>query len=184
MSELWDSRRPVRTWTRKLRKLRSGSRYQASTGEDTADLRAVVNCRAWELEISLWLAVVTICKCSINPVYRSKPLWTSQDAIIICHHLHCSCNSADVRVDSESFARNCTDVQALIINIGTMKCVQKRRGLSRVFVSKEMLNFAAKDVMDFMGLGISAEKPTRKMKCKFSWKCINKICLDVVSHKS
>jgi hypothetical protein len=38
---------------------------------------AVVNCRVWEIPISLELIVVMICKCSINPVTNQNPgLWT------------------------------------------------------------------------------------------------------------
>jgi hypothetical protein len=51
-----------------------GIRYQATIGADTADwedlVRAVVNCK------SVWIsdyAIVTICKCSINPITESKP---------------------------------------------------------------------------------------------------------------
>jgi hypothetical protein len=48
-----------------------GSRHQ-TTGEHTADceglVRAVVNCRVRKLATALQLLVVTICKCSINPI--------------------------------------------------------------------------------------------------------------------
>jgi hypothetical protein len=41
-------------------------------GEEAADceilIRALVNCRVCELAIMLLLVVLTICKCSINPI--------------------------------------------------------------------------------------------------------------------
>jgi hypothetical protein len=54
-----------------------GIHHQATTGEDTADLlRAVVNCRVCELPIALYLPVVTICKCSINPITNPNPVYS------------------------------------------------------------------------------------------------------------
>jgi hypothetical protein len=54
------------------------------TGEDTADygalVCAVVNCRVRELAIALYLLVVTICKCSVNPITNPNP---------VCSHLSC-----------------------------------------------------------------------------------------------
>jgi hypothetical protein len=52
----------------------AGIRHQATSGEDTADwedfVRAVVNCRLYELATALQLLVVMSCvyKCSINPI--------------------------------------------------------------------------------------------------------------------
>jgi hypothetical protein len=55
-----------------------GSRYQTMTGEHTADwedlVRAAVYCRVCELAIALSLLVVTICKCSVNPITNPNPL--------------------------------------------------------------------------------------------------------------
>jgi hypothetical protein len=39
-------------------------------------IRTVVNCRACELAIPLWLVVVTICKYSINPNTNSNPVYS------------------------------------------------------------------------------------------------------------
>jgi hypothetical protein len=56
-----------------------GSRYQ-TTVENTADwediVRAVVNCRVCELAKALYLLVVTICKCSINPITNPNPVFS------------------------------------------------------------------------------------------------------------
>jgi hypothetical protein len=76
----WDRRQAVRTWSREHGSWGMygvESRYQATTGEDTADwedlVRAVMNCRVCELAIALYLLVVTICKCSISAVtYRNR----------------------------------------------------------------------------------------------------------------
>jgi hypothetical protein len=71
----WDKRQPARTWSREHGSWRIygvESRYQTTTGEDIEDwevlVRAVVNCRVCELAIELLFLVVTICKCSINPI--------------------------------------------------------------------------------------------------------------------
>jgi hypothetical protein len=57
-----------------------GNRYQATTGEDTADwedlVRAVVNCRVCEIAITLQLLVVTFRKSSINPITNSNPVYS------------------------------------------------------------------------------------------------------------
>jgi hypothetical protein len=54
--------------------------YQTTTGEDTADwedwVRAVVNCRVFELAIALYLHVVTICKCSVCPITNPNPVYS------------------------------------------------------------------------------------------------------------
>jgi hypothetical protein len=54
-----------------------GSRYRARANEDTAGwedlVRAVVNCSVCELAIALYLLVVSICKCSINPITNPNP---------------------------------------------------------------------------------------------------------------
>jgi hypothetical protein len=55
-------------------------RQHATTGENTADwkdlIRAVVHCRMCEIETALYLRVVTICKCSINPITNSNPVYS------------------------------------------------------------------------------------------------------------
>jgi hypothetical protein len=61
-----------------------GSRYQATTGEDTAEqteelVCAVVNYRVCELAIALQFFVVTIWKYSINPITNPNP---------VCSHLY------------------------------------------------------------------------------------------------
>jgi hypothetical protein len=57
-----------------------GSRYQTTIGEDTANwehlVRAVVKCWVCELTIALWSLVVTICKCSINPINNPNPVYS------------------------------------------------------------------------------------------------------------
>jgi hypothetical protein len=79
-SLLWDSRRPVRMWTRKLRKVRRWSCYQATTGEDRAGwkdiLCAVVNCRVCVLATAIHLLVVTISKCSIHTITNPNPFYS------------------------------------------------------------------------------------------------------------
>jgi hypothetical protein len=68
-----------------------GSRYRATTGEDTADsenvVPAVVSCRVRELAIALYLLVVTFSKCSVNLVTNPKPVCshTSRDSIVLSH---------------------------------------------------------------------------------------------------
>jgi hypothetical protein len=56
------------------------SRYQTTTGEHTADCedlgRAAVNCRECELAIALYLLIVTICKCSTNPITNPNPVYS------------------------------------------------------------------------------------------------------------
>jgi hypothetical protein len=56
------------------------SRYQTTTGEDTADwedlVRAVVNCRVCESAIALQLLVVTIYKWSTNPITNPNPVYS------------------------------------------------------------------------------------------------------------
>jgi hypothetical protein len=58
----------------------AGSRYQATTGEDTADWEdlvcAVLNCRMCEWAIALLLLAVPICKSSINPITNPNPLYS------------------------------------------------------------------------------------------------------------
>jgi hypothetical protein len=39
-------------------------------------MRAVVNCRVCELAIALQLLVVTICKCSVNPITNPNPVYS------------------------------------------------------------------------------------------------------------
>jgi hypothetical protein len=56
-----------------------GIRHQAMTDEDTADsedlLQAALNFIVCELAIALQLRVVTICKCSINPITNPNPVY-------------------------------------------------------------------------------------------------------------
>jgi hypothetical protein len=56
------------------------SRYQATTGEDTADredfVLAVVNSSVCELPEALYLLVVTICKCLINLITNPNPVYS------------------------------------------------------------------------------------------------------------
>jgi hypothetical protein len=55
------------------------SRYQA-TGEDTPNwenlLRPLVNCIKCELAIALEIFLLTICKCSINPITNTNPVYS------------------------------------------------------------------------------------------------------------
>jgi hypothetical protein len=57
-----------------------GIRHWAMTGEDTADwealVRAEVNSGMCELATALQLHVVTICKCSINPITDTNPVYS------------------------------------------------------------------------------------------------------------
>jgi hypothetical protein len=39
-------------------------------------VRVVVNCRVCELATALYLLVVTICKCSINPITDPNPVYS------------------------------------------------------------------------------------------------------------
>jgi hypothetical protein len=56
-------------------------------------VRAVGNCRVYELAIELYLRVLTICKCSINPITNPNPVYshsyTWQYCVIsfICQYL-------------------------------------------------------------------------------------------------
>jgi hypothetical protein len=52
---------------------------------ETEDLvRAVVNCRVCELAIALKLLVVTICKCSVNPITNPNAVCSqSRDNIFV-----------------------------------------------------------------------------------------------------
>jgi hypothetical protein len=54
--------------------------HQATTDDDTADWEDLVhvgmNCRVCELGIVLQLLVVTICKCSINPITNPNPVYS------------------------------------------------------------------------------------------------------------
>jgi hypothetical protein len=79
-SELWDSRRPVRTWTRKLRKLRSwkplsGNNRWSYTADWEYFVRAVMNCRVCELTLALQLFLITFCKRLINPITNPNPVY-------------------------------------------------------------------------------------------------------------
>jgi hypothetical protein len=61
-----DSRQPVSTWAEENI---VGIRYQSTTSEDTDNLvRAIIGSENCELARSLWLRVVMIYKCPINPI--------------------------------------------------------------------------------------------------------------------
>jgi hypothetical protein len=64
-----------------------GIRHQATTGEGTANredlVHAVVNCRVCELVIAPYLLVITICKCSINPIINPNPVYSHSICVTI-----------------------------------------------------------------------------------------------------
>jgi hypothetical protein len=75
-----DRRQPASTWNREHGSwgiYGVGSRYQTTTGEHTADwedlARIVINCTVCELTIALQLLVITIRKCSVNPITNPNP---------------------------------------------------------------------------------------------------------------
>jgi hypothetical protein len=68
-SELWDSSRPVRTWTRKLRKLQ---RWKPLSGDNR-----------WRF---VKLRVTTICTCSINLISIPNPVYSHSKIVGICYH--------------------------------------------------------------------------------------------------
>jgi hypothetical protein len=63
------------------------SRYQATTGEDTADwgdfVRAAVKCRVCELALALYLFLVTFCKSSINTITNPNPVYNHSNHVTI-----------------------------------------------------------------------------------------------------
>jgi hypothetical protein len=124
-----------------------------------------------------------MCKCSINSIYQSKTLWTSQDAVIICHHLHRPCNLANVRVGSEPFSKEPHRCSSSHYYRHYEVCT-KAPWSPMCFCIEIDVKFQDEGVIDFKGLGICAEKTIWKMKCKFRWKYINKIHLDIVLHNS
>jgi hypothetical protein len=88
MMEAWEaedtcgidaSQRGQSSWTRNLKNLWSGSRYQ-TTSDDTADCEdlalAVVNCRLCKLATALGLLVATIFKSLINPITHLNPIYS------------------------------------------------------------------------------------------------------------
>jgi hypothetical protein len=94
MSELWDSRRSVRTWTRKLRKVQLWKPLPGDNRRRYSRMRRLDTCCSelqyvCELAMALWLFVVTFCKCSINPItnptpaYRHSYTWQYQEIVSI-----------------------------------------------------------------------------------------------------
>jgi hypothetical protein len=82
LSNLVICERVAGQWGREHESLGShgvGSRYLATTGQNTADWKdfvcAVVNCRVCELALALWLFVVTFCKSWINPITNLNPVY-------------------------------------------------------------------------------------------------------------
>jgi hypothetical protein len=71
-----------------------GNRFQATTGENTADwedlVRTVVNCWVCKLATAVKLLIVAICKLSLNPITNPNPVYSH--SYTWQHHTTCYIN--------------------------------------------------------------------------------------------